>query len=299
LFNLAIALAFLPWLPSFLVQIEHRGALAWIPGVNLLSVPMALWQAFSWGAGDGLASFYAIALTLLLVVASIRVILQDTTPARPGVLLMAYTMLPIVGAWLMSLAMPLFMVRYLVFAMLGIAPLLAIALSGLNRGWRAVSIAACLGLETIGLMQMHAHWSRLNGSDEWVDNRLDRVMSQVNAQWRPGDAMLVDGIAWYYTVELLNHTGQVPFILLRNEQGDNTGHAANTYGGATLLYPRSEQLYVADPLAKGWKVQRIWWIASGPVSAGERQLLQGWNRLEEIHEGRSRALLFEPTPSIN
>ncbi|MCP3751293.1 glycosyltransferase family 39 protein [Pseudomonas sp. SBB6] len=293
--NVAIALAFTPWLPSLVGQLAHVSAIAWIPQVTLETLPSAFWQFFTLNNGSAYPWPIFLLLPMVLLIASVFIVRRDRQTTRPSVLIMASSYVPLVLVWLISFAMPLFVERYLVFAAVGLPILLALALDYLainHRSLATLLVAACLALELTGITRIYNQQNSLNDAAGWYVNRLDTVVDGVNAQWQPGDLMVVDGLYWYFSVAYYNRTGSEPLIYENGAKGDSTGTSSSSYGAATLLFPRAEHLYVHMPQALAPKSGRVWWVGGVPGPGKERHLPGNWTKLAEIRAGETRAMLF-------
>jgi len=176
---------------------------------------------------------------------------------------------------------PLFMERYLLFALLGLPILLASALAELRQRWRVLLLVLCVFFEAAGMVNLYSRQFNLRGGSEWVDNRLDYVMAQVNSRWLQGDALLADDRVWSLTIDFYNKTGTAPLV-----------YKPYYTDPAIALYPRVAQRVVNDPRTLEHRYKRVWWVTSGPVTEIERTMMRNWVSLAAISKGDSRALLF-------
>lgn len=279
--NLAIALAFLPWLPTLIEQASDSGLLAWVAEMTPMTLPTSVWQAFALGLQVPGAKLAAVLFCLLLITAGAFLGYLDQVPHRPRSLLVIYCFIPILVLGLISCVKPMFVARYLLFAFLGLPILLAIALTGMRQNWRVPLLVLCMVLEATGLANLYSRQFNLRGGSEWVDNRLDYVMAQVGAHWQQGDALLADDRNWSLTIDYYNKTGAAPLV-----------YKADYVDPATALYPRVAQRVVYDPRTLEHRYKRVWWVTSGPVTDVERMMLRHWRSLAAISKGDSRALLF-------
>lgn len=282
-FNLAIAVAYLPWLPTLYEQIHHNtGKVSWIAPVTLASIPQSLWVAFMLDGDSSVVGVMTMVLTVLFITAAARVVRQNGGPHNPGALLVIYCFVPLCAAWLFSLTLPLYMERYLVFAFLGLPILLAIAIKGLRWKWQVTLLIACLLLEGGGLAKLYNRAFNLRGGSEWVNNRFDYVMGQVAVRWRAGDALLIgDNVFWSLTIDFYNKTGVAPLV-----------YSVDEPDAVNMLYPSRPEQIVSEPRRLASHYKRVWWVASGEVTEIEKRMLLDWVKLEEVDKGNSRALLF-------
>ena len=282
--NLVIALAYLPWVPSVLGQLaqaEHY--VGWIAPVTAMSIPLAVWRAFTLGIDSEPSNLLAVLLLLALMMTGIHLARRDTDPSKPRVMLVFYCFMPVLVAWLLSYAMSLFMERYLLFALQGLPVLLAVAIGQLKVKSQIWLMAACVSLQGAGLLHLYGRDFNLQGSLQWANNRLDAVMADVQHRWEPGDAVMTDGGGWWMTVDFYNKTGTATLL-----------YTPYPFYSSTWVYPASAQQIVSDPLTLAGRPRRIWWVSSGPTAEIERLLAQKWALLTVIVKGDSRALLFAP-----
>lgn len=281
--NMVIVIAYLPWLPILYEQIHENTVLVgWIAPVTLVTIPQSLWVAFMLGTESLVAGVMMMVLTVLIIAAAVRVVRQNNGPHKPGALLVIYCLVPVCVTWLFSLALPLFVVRYLMFAFLGFPILLAMAMNGLRWKWQVALLIACLLFEGVGLAKLYNRTFNLRGGSQWVNNRLDYVMAQVVARWQAGDALLIeDGRGWSLTIDFYNKTGVTPLVFMVHEPD-----------AATMLYPLNLEQVVTEPRTLASRYKRVWWVTSGEVSEIEKRMLRDWFKLEEVDKGDSRALLF-------
>ncbi|BBH47765.1 glycosyltransferase family 39 protein [Pseudomonas sp. KU43P] len=299
--NVAIALAFLPWLPQLNEQMTRSsGALNWIAPVSGNTLPSALWQfmALQPGTEHGWPVFWLLPVAVAaLCMAAVK---HDKLPAKPRLLILLFFCLPLLTAWLASYALPVFMPRYLLFSAAGLAILLAVTVDGIARRspvGAAVLVILCVSLQSAGLGRLYQGKVELNGKTVWGRIKVASLLDQVNAHWRDGDVMVVDSLFWYYSVEYYNKTGSEPRLYQYGQSGDNSGTSPTSYNWETLLYPRSEQIYVVDPRQLSAKSGRVWWIQGPASSRGANQLPPAWTLQARYIAGDIQALLFEVPPA--
>jgi len=281
IYNLGIALAFLPWLPTLIEQTGRPNLIAWIAAVTPMTVPLAFLRAFTLDTNMAGAILLAVAFSLTLLAGATRLWSRDQALSRPGSMLVIYCFIPVLATWLVSSVKPLFMERYLLFALLGLPILLASALAELRQRWRVLLLVLCVFFEAAGMVNLYSRQFNLRGGSEWVDNRLDYVMAQVNSRWLQGDALLADDRVWSLTIDFYNKTGTAPLV-----------YKPYYTDPAIALYPRVAQRVVNDPRTLEHRYKRVWWVTSGPVTEIERTMMRNWVSLAAISKGDSRALLF-------
>lgn len=198
--QLGVLLLWAPWLPTFVRQITNPPVPPWrVPwstfsqfihslaeGTLALFLGQSFFEAYSW------LWLVALALTLLLFFSYIR-----ATPASAGAgyILTLYVFAPIVAIYLLTATVtPLYHVRYL----FTYAPLFLLLLAGALLWLRRIHSRApwpfaliFVGASLLGLQRF---W--FDPAYRADDHRA--AVAQLAAQWRPGDAILVNA-GWAYT----------------------------------------------------------------------------------------------------
>lgn len=291
--HVGIVVAYLPWLPILYRQLHHRELVAWIVHypASLLSMPRSFWNAFTQCEEAAYADVLSVLLSIFLVFASLRVLRHVSTRGQPNVLLLSYCFVPILVVWLISYAMPLFINRYLLFSLMGLPLLVAVAADTWPRRTLLASVAGCLFIELAGLAYAYNYQAKPGGD-------LGTVMAHVNKYWRSGDALLVDRKRHYLSIEYYNATGRPAFLYTQIEP-DATGKAATTYGTLTLFYQRSDELYVTTPQRLANHFKRLWLVTEPSSAYTPRMPVDGWVKVDEIVEGSFKALLFAVPEQAN
>lgn len=288
--NLAMLLGYLPWLPHLLFQWENRQMVSlWLTqNVSLVTSarrdPLTLidapWFAFS-AFDENLPAplLPSLALIAVLLVASIRVWRKGPQGLRASLLLLGYCFIPVVLTWAVS---PTYMHRYMLYALLGLPLVLAIAIVTVRRSWVVACLATILMFEGVHLARYY---------ERQVAQKPGALMARINAQWRPGDAILAADYWILYTTEFYNETGQEVLLYTQNPP-DSSGTHPTTFGVYSLLYGRSPAIYVADPMRLVGRYRRVWLVSQKSPSALEDQLDAVWKPLETVQDGSLRTVLF-------
>jgi len=291
--NVMIALAYSPWLPSFWGQLAHTSWVEWLPAVTLTTVPSTLWSFLTLNDGQHFPQWLFWTFPLAVLSACIGLLVTEKRPSRPVLLICLFSFLPLLLAWLGSYAMPLYYLRFLSYCANGLPILIGLMLEKAVSRSRLglVLLAACLVVQVAALCRLYDGQINTNGSD-WRQARLDNVFEQVNQLWRPGDLIVVNHDFWYYSSAYYNATGVEPLVFEMGLGGDNTGTSPFFYGWKSLIYPRSEQLYVADLQALSAPSGRIWWVGVTSQSIAGQSWPRDWTRLQHLRSGTAYAILF-------
>ncbi|WP_110950108.1 glycosyltransferase family 39 protein [Pseudomonas bohemica] len=216
--NSLIGMLFVPWLPSFIEQLGHASNLSWIQPVTLHSVPAVLWQYLTLDRQPDLSAivFWGIVPAILALCA--YCILSDRQWPHLSWLLVIYCVMPPLIVFGVSLAMPLFMARYLLFSAIGLPILLGVALDRLARYrcWLAVSIfILVLGIEWAGLGNLHRTPETNNSDAGPTQERADEIADVIARRYTPGDQIMVLNLFYYPSLEYYNRSPVRPYLYWR------------------------------------------------------------------------------------
>jgi len=291
--NLMIAVAYSPWLPWLWGQRAHTSWVEWIPGVTLTTLPSTLWSFLTLNDGQHFPQWLFWTFPLALLTACIALIATDKRPSRPVFLIFLFSFLPPLLAWLGSYAVPFYFLRFLSFSANGLPILIGLMLEKAiaKSRFAFVLMAACLLVQLMALGRLYDGQVNTNGSD-WRHARLDKVFEQVNQLWRPGDLIVVDHDFWLYTSAYYNATGVELLVFEKGLGGDNTGASPYFNGWKSLIYPRSERLYVTDLQTLSAPSGRIWWVGVRSKPDAGQQWPRAWHQLQLFQNGTAYALLF-------
>ena len=295
--NVAIVLLFLPWLPGLVDLLQHidelksGGDVGWEPAVDARSLPAMTWQLLTQDEGDNLPWPLFWLAPLALLAGLVWMALRDSTAHKLTTLIVIYTLLPILAIYAVSFVSPLFIERYVMFAALGLPLLVAIAVDQLLKRKRALAIgllALFIGTEAVGL--------RSNFSSD--ADHFDRLVEQVNQQFKPGDRIVVSDLFWYFSFVYYNKTGFQP-LLYTPPQDDGTSGRPNDYGFGTLVNAHGQKIYVDHlgdlPPAPG----RIWLISSKLQPDDFSPIPVAWHKAQDLAVDDTQARLYLTCPGAN
>lgn len=304
--NLAILGLFAPWLPHLYRQLHATGGLLWIPPLDSHSVPTLLWTFF-WIDRHPLLNIPALGVLvpLLWVWALWQNRWEGHFLDRTALALLA--LLPIVGACLVSLCMPLFIARYLTFTALPLLMLVGLAIERLHRR-HAVAAWVMLGLvvavQGVGLFNSATVGEQLNGPAGPNTRRgsVYEFTQTITQQWAPGDEAVIE---WNFYMVTLYYLRKQPLPWLRLDG------AAPSFSGAEgplLLLPRAPWLWHYAQLPSAtcgvWLLSELpgvihappaaTWVAQGRWTGVDSQL--GYYRRRACDATASPALTDAPGP---
>ncbi len=292
--NVAIVALYLPWIPSLVDQLQHLeqlklgGDVGWIEPETLTSMPSVLWQFLTYDEGLGLPGLVFVLLPLVVGLVTMLILRADRSEYRFNALIAAYTLVPLLVIALASLATPLLVDRYLMFAALGLPIILAIALDRLAEHYRVWALAGLLlviGVQGVGLKNIYTT----------APDRIDRMVDYVNQQYVAGDRIVVSDLFWYFSYVYYNRTAAAP-MLYTPPQPDGRSGRPNAYGFGTLVEDSGEKTYLdtLTDLPRG--TGRVWLISSSEAPYDFAPVPSGWKAIDELKVDDTLARLYAICP---
>lgn len=292
--NGAIALLFLPWLPHFIDQLIHIGGLGWIPPVTWQTFAGAVAQFTVMKDAANSSVLWAIVPSALVVMAAATVVLKDRNDRRFSLLLVGYFFVPVLIVFLVSLVVPVFVARYLVFAAVGLPLVAAVALDALAERRAVIAFIAMAILvmgEIQGLLIVYEQKDELNGTSIRKVARMDIVAAGINQLARPDDEIVVDGLYWYLPFMYYNATGIQPRLYVsRSRSGESRG--PYDYGGWVIIPQRLDWIFFNDVSALKLNARRVWWVTGKPQPEDVVKFPAQWKQTMTITGGELEAHLF-------
>jgi uncharacterized membrane protein len=190
--NSAIVVLFLPWIPHFIDQLLRMDGLEWIPPLTWQTALTFVWQLVMMGDSASYSFLWRVLPSVLIVVCAAAAVLK-TRDERPfSILLVGYFFVPVLTVFLVSLIVPVFNARYLVFAAAALPLIVALALdrwSERHSALAAVAMALVLLAEGHGLSAVYAQTDEMNGTSIRKDAKLDAVVAGLGREVHPGDVI--------------------------------------------------------------------------------------------------------------
>jgi hypothetical protein len=201
--QLAVVLAYLPWLSVFAVQFTHVQSGFWIPEPGWHSVGDL---AETYAGSDALAWLLVPLAAWGLILAWRRTRVEGraapdgaVTPPAPGTILLPWLLMPIVLPLLLSLVgSPVFLPKYTIAASVPFALLVGDALASFPRLLRAAVLVVTVVLSGIALTDYYSS----SRKDDWRG-----AVRALESRARPGDAVVF--YPWFT---------QIPWDLYRRRQ---------------------------------------------------------------------------------
>ena len=292
--NSAIVVLYLPWIPHFIDQLLRMDGLEWIPPLTWQTALTFVWQLVMMGDSASYSSLWRVLPSVLIVVCAAAALFKAHHERPFSVLLVGYFFVPVLTVFLVSLIVPVFNARYLVFAAAALPLIVALALDTWSQRHTVVAATAMafvLLAEVHGLSAVYAQTDEMNGTSIRKDARLDAVVASLGREVRRGDEIIVDNLYWYLPFMYYNPTGIQPKLyVVKTPTGTLWGTAE--YGGWALI-PRPLHLILFNDFSVlKLNGRRIWWVTGYARPEHDALFPKHWKQVLVLKEGDSEARLF-------
>ncbi|CAN7730114.1 glycosyltransferase family 39 protein [Pseudomonas sp. PSB11] len=289
--NVAIVVLFAPWIPGLIDLIQHmdqlkaNGDVGWELPVTLSSLPSMVWTFLIQDDGDNLPWLLFSGLPMLLLVLIVMTVLRDRSSYRWSVLLMLYTLLPLLLVYGVSFISPVFVERYLNAFALGLPMIMALAVDRLLQGFRVLALglaALFVCTELVGL--------KTNATVD-VNDQTSVMVEFVNQHYMAGDRIVISDMLWYMSYVYYNRTDAAP-QLYTPPLANGSSSRPNAYGFGTLVNGEADRIYLdhLSQLPRG--TGRVWLISTADQPDEFAPLPNDWHKVCETVAGNNRARLF-------
>ncbi len=233
--QLAIAVLYLPWLPTAVHQAVDPPVPPWRSFTLFSAMLVESFSALALGQSVDPAAVWpvlaGVAAVLVFAMCSSRGITRRH-PVVGELFLLGYTLVPLLVIYGMSLFKPLYHVRYMFVYSPGFYMLFALGLERLwARPWRIPGCWLAGGL--VALLTAASVYSAYNFwyDPRYADDDLRGAVTRLADQWRPGDAILLDA-GYTYTAFVYYYDQPVAW---RGRLIDYVAERADARGGAVVL----------------------------------------------------------------
>lgn len=282
--NCVIVFLFLPWIPNLIAQLTRGQGIAWIPPVNLYTLPSAVWQFSTFTSGRSVPWPLYILLPLIILIVSVLFIQRDRSKYKFDSLIVIYTFLPILATFVVSIAKPVFIERYLVFAAIGIPLILGIVLDRFERRYRTLAVVAVvvvIGVELIGLSNVYGQ----------ANHQMNVVADYLNQNYKSGDVIISGELYTYFDFSYYNNTGSTA-LLYTPPHANGTPNHPNGYGESGLLYQNAATIYLDSYRDIPNDPARIWVVGKPGPQSYFNQVPYYWQEISEKQAGDSEVRLY-------
>lgn len=231
--NVLAAILFLPWLPAAIGQFTRVQGGFWIPEPTSITLPNTLMQLLVFSNGDALGRMAKFGLAIGFI-ALIYGLWRHAHRYRNSTLLLTlYTLTGPLLVMALSLARPIYIDRYFVFAAVGFYCLLAaiVVLGPPFAGRLRLQVVTVLvavitfgyGISSVYLQATH---------------QMREVGAVVNEDFRNGDEVISGELYTFFDFSYYNHTSEPTKLYAPN--------GVNGYGESSLIYDQADRLIIRD-----------------------------------------------------
>lgn len=284
--NLAIAVAYLPWLPvlfnllTHLAQLRAGNDIGWIPPVTWRDLPAMYWHFFTGNNGQGFPSFILWLAVGGFIGTVGRISLCNGEYERYQLILFCNLVIPVMLVFIISWWMPLFIDRYFFFSSLSIPPLLAVLLTRAKK-------AVC-GFWFILFTLLFGYGSYHN-NPEHIDE-FKPLVNYINTRHQPNDAVVVSKMFDYLSYVYYNKRDYRTFLYTPHNAHGTSGRP-NAYGFGSLFYAQADQTYIDTLTTLSKSYHRVWLVSGGNFSQ-DYPLPSEWQNIAKFRSGRFQVQLF-------
>lgn len=287
--NAAIALIFIPWLPSLIQQMKYSG-FDWIPASEIKTIFGVFWQFLNANEGTGYApvTFYSLAVLLMLM--SVFIVIEGNRLGKKYALLVTMAWGPIGLIIVVSIFKPLFVYRYFQMCAFAYSMIAAAVLDRLlERSYFVflTVLALVAYIQIDGLSVVYAK----NPQNLQEFNQFNRLASEVKSHSVSQDGLLV-----------MNFFLQLPMVYyFRGDtlpmsywplNSDGTSSRPDGYQVWTLLSEHADRVYVERLESLTTGSGRVWLMDGVWGGSSTHKLPDRWQLLQTLTVGAAKAELF-------
>lgn len=229
------AIFYIPWLKTFLFQVQQVQESYWIPEINIWSIPNTFFKLTT-GLNIDPSKYWYILLGLMgLVLGAIVFSLKESKTKEKWLFFSLLTM-PFVGAGLMSVKSSIYLDRYFIFVLPFYLLFLAISIFSIkNKTIKNILIVVTV---LANMVAFPIYWSNLNvnqkpgmaGASEYLNQNVDSE-----------DKIYVGSSFIYFTFKYYNQTNINPLLFAPNELSHFSGTALLTENDVIKNFSQAKQ----------------------------------------------------------
>lgn len=289
--NIAIALLFAPWLPSFINQTHNTWAIGWISEVTWYSLPSAIWRFLILEDAKDYQSVVYWMLPVVCWISGLAVLFNDKSKWSSQVLIAVCFFVPVLGGVLISLVKPLFVERYLFFSAVMLAVVMAVAVDKIkNAVLFVVSAMVFLSVEIFGLMNFYWGETTMNNPSRVQVDKMNELMLEYEQGRRPGDAIIVYDPYIFYAA-IYYDKGRSRVLLYTPPTSDGRSGRPNGKGFSMPMDKYPESTYVDSFEGLIPPTRRVWWIAN--FEQAQRSAIRFPHNWRSVHQERKGDQILE------
>lgn len=268
------ALLFLPWLPAAIGQFTRVQSGFWIPPVGPDTLTNTLFQFFIFDGNKvvpGIEILVLLAFTVLCTLLYVRSKYKKQTG-----FILAWLVVPIILAMLVSLKQPVYYDRYFVYCAVAFSIILALFVVYLIKRptWQFVAAAVVIGIFTYGLSPINTQ----------ANHQMRAVGATVSDAYQPGDYLVSGELYTYFDFSYYNKTGAELHLL--------SAEPVSGYGETSLIIDRQDTIVVPSLEAIPESAQRIWVIGKTGEHDYFSNVPANWQLVTSVEAGDSAARLY-------
>jgi uncharacterized membrane protein len=184
----AVAILFVPWMPSFVTQMKIVTGSAWSPPLQLRQILGFLWLFSGTYLGDPRGRHVSAFITAVVLVVAVVTLIRRTENRPTGTWLVLWFVLPIVLLALQSLNQNRFLPRVLVFTTPAFALLVGCAAA--QPGKTAARLTMGFGAIALLVANLYALRNYYSSENAWVKSDLRVAAGKLAGEFRAGDIIL-------------------------------------------------------------------------------------------------------------
>lgn len=274
--GISVALSFLlfvPWIPTFLKQLNQVEGGYWIPQMDRWSIPSSLWQILTnkvLDTGNQFDVFLVILMMIALIIAFIALIRKQTNTEK--ILLVFLTLAPFFGSILFYILARIrgsessvFLVRYLVFTVPFILILVSVVLTSLKK--QALGIVLLFSYAVGSVHFYYSYWQSLSPDKK---PGIGGASKYLNAEYKSGDIIVSGSSFEFFNLKYYNKTESSPLLYTENITSINS---LPHFAGTAILTDKE--------LLSSWKNiekpgQIVWVISTNAFGSSKTSVPENW-----------------------
>lgn len=284
--NIAIGVAYIPWLLVLLDLLSHLEALraggdvGWITPVTWRDLPAMFFRFLTGSEGLNYPGVF-LWLVLLVLFGACCGTRRGDRDETYGVLL-CNLWVPVILVFALSWLTPLFVDRYVFFASLSLPIVLAIRIAECRtRAYRSLWITLLSVVSFFGLYNAHPS----------EKDAFRALVQDMNIQYAPDDVVVVSDMFHYLSYVYYNEQGHRA-LLYTPTQPDGTSGQPNAYGFGTFFHAQAAHTYVDDLATLSPRHRRVWLVSGDDFTRDFKAIPPGWVSVGVVNRGWFSARLF-------
>lgn len=268
-----VLLLYIPWLKTFKFQFTQVQENYWIPKMNEWSVPLTNWRLiFGTGADSGnpTTRIFLVIASLFTLFLIYRVIKKEKTMYKW--LALSGTIIPFLGALLLSLKQSIYLDRYFLFAALFYTILLCLFIFELpNKKLKYGIYVLMLGIS------VYNWWGFWSSMDIQHKTGMSSAASYINNNIEPGNELVIGSSFEFFNFKYYNKSTATPLLYT---PGISDVNQLPHFSGTALL-TNNDLIHDLNRGAK--KGNTVWVLWTNAFGGSKPDVPQNWVQIGEDH----------------